>query len=227
MAAIDPSRDPRGARWEARLRLPVLAAAWLAVPTVFLYFSALESGWGILAVVLSWAIWLVFMGEAAIMLSVVRDRRAWIRGHLFGLAILCATFPLLTKALEALLAARALSSLQAIRLLQVLYLAKAAKLVKGLLIVRRSGGAPQNPVLRTAVGVLLAVVLIGIGYRIVSGDKHATPLHASWALLAEFPVWSLAVAAAGFLALLAAGFTGPKRRGASRSGAAASESSLP
>jgi hypothetical protein len=96
-----------------------------------------------------------------------------------------------------------------------------------LLIVRRSGGAPQNPVLRTAVGVLLAVVLIGIGYRIVSGDKHATPLHASWALLAEFPVWSLAVAAAGFLALLAAGFTGPKRRGASRSGAAASESSLP
>src|SRR5690606_22256614 len=43
IAGIDPLADPRGARWEARLRLPVLIAAWAAIPTVALYFSKLGS----------------------------------------------------------------------------------------------------------------------------------------------------------------------------------------
>jgi hypothetical protein len=92
--------------------VPVLGAALLAVPTVLLYFSDLESTAGTVAEALSWLIWAVFLVEAVIMLSVVAQRRAWMRGHLAGLAILIATFPLLTKFLEALLAARALSSLQ-------------------------------------------------------------------------------------------------------------------
>ena len=136
MAGIDPNADPRGARWEQRLRKPVLAAALLAVPTVFLSFSKLEGAIAIVAVALAWLIWLVFVAEAAIMISVARDRRAWIRGHLFGLAIVLATFPALTQILEGLLAARALSSLQGARVLQVLYLAKAGKLIKSAVILR-------------------------------------------------------------------------------------------
>lgn len=76
MAGIDSAVDPRGARWEGRLRKPVLTAAWLAVPTVFLYFSKLEGTAAIVAVTMAWGIWLTFVAEAAIMLSVVRDRRA-------------------------------------------------------------------------------------------------------------------------------------------------------
>jgi hypothetical protein len=71
MAAIDPRRDPRGARWEARLRKPVMAAALLALPTVFLYFSKLQGATAVVAVALAWSIWVVFVAEAAIMLSVV------------------------------------------------------------------------------------------------------------------------------------------------------------
>ena len=183
-ARIDPHRDPRGARWEARLRLPVLGAAWLAIPTVFLYFSDLKGATAVAAVALAWAIWLVFLAEAVIMLAVVRDRRAWIRRHLFSLGILLATFPLLTKVLEALLAARALSSLQAVRVLQVLYLAKAGKLIKGLLIVRR-GPAPRHPVLMAAGGLLLAPTLVGIGHRIASGEKSPTPLHGAAKVVAS------------------------------------------
>lgn len=75
MAGIDPQRDPRGARWERRLRVPVLGAALLAVPTVLLYFSDMGSTAGTVAVALSWLIWAVFLLEAVIMLSVVAQRR--------------------------------------------------------------------------------------------------------------------------------------------------------
>ena len=180
MAGIDATRDPRGARWEARLRRPVLAAAWLAIPTVLLYFSSLEGWVAVLAVTLAWTIWLVFVAEAVIMLSVVADRRAWARGHLFGIAIVLATFPLLTHILEGLLAARALSSLQGLRMLQVLYLAKAAKLIKSAMILRRSGAAPRHPALLSAAAIVGAAALVGIGDRIVSGDRHSTPFHGAW-----------------------------------------------
>lgn len=196
MAGIDPQRDPRGARWERRLRVPVLGAALLAVPTVLLYFSDLSSTAGTVAVALSWLIWAVFLLEAVIMLSVVAQRRAWMRGHLFGLAILLATFPLLTKFLEALLAARALSSLQAVRLLQVLYLVKTAKLLKSWIILRRTGRGPRHPVLISVVALLAATVVIGIldGIFSVSGKKDPTPFHGAWDVVETLPAWSLAVA---------------------------------
>jgi hypothetical protein len=213
MAAIDPARDPRGARWEQRLHRPVLAAAWLAIPTVFLYFSKLEGATAVVALTLAWAIWVVFLVEAVVMLSVVRDRRAWIRGHLLSLAILLATFPLLTHLLEALLAARALSGVQGIRVLQVLYLAKAAKLLKGLVIVRRSGWTPRHPVLGAAGALLLAVVLVGIVDRIVTGDKATTPVHGGVETVVSLPAWAVALAAAAAVGLLVAAVAGRRRAG--------------
>ncbi|WP_217912931.1 hypothetical protein [Miltoncostaea marina] len=107
MAGIDATRDPRGARWEARLRRPVLAAAWLAIPAVLLDFSSLGGRLSLLAASLAWGSWLVFPVEAVVMLSVARDRGAWARGHVFGLAILLATFPLPTNILQGRLPARA------------------------------------------------------------------------------------------------------------------------
>ncbi len=180
MAAIDPHTDPRGARWERRLRRPVLAAAWAALPTVFLYFSELSRPLEVVAVVLSWAIWLVFLAEAVIMIAVVADRGAWIRGHLFGLAVLALTLPALTQVLEGLLAARALSTLMGARVLQVLYLAKAAKLLKSMLVLRSGGHAPRHPVALTLAIVLLSIVAVGIGHRIATGEKEPTPFHGAW-----------------------------------------------
>ena len=214
-AGIDPVADPRGARWEARLRMPVLAAAWLAIPTVLLYFSSLKGWWAALALTLAWAIWLVFVVEAVIMLSVVAEKRAWARGHAFGLAIIIATFPLLTSILEGLLAARALSSLQGARVLQVLYLAKAAKLIKSAMILRASGRAPAHPALLTAAALVGATALVGIGDRIVSGEKHPTPFHGTYDVLADdLPGWALAVALAlACAATVAVAATVRRRRG--------------
>lgn len=205
MAGIDPNADPRGARWEKRLQRPVLGAAWLAIPTVLLYFSALEGWVAVLAVSMAWGIWLVFLAEAVIMLSVVRRKRAWARGHLFGLVILLATFPLLTNILEGLLAARALSTLQGARMLQVLYLAKAAKLLKSALILRRTGAAPRNPALLSLAALVGAAAVVGIGDRIISGEKHTTPFHGTYDVVSEMPAEALVVTLAALaLAVLAA-----------------------
>jgi hypothetical protein len=214
MAGIDPAADPRGARWERRLHAPVLGAAWLAIPTVLLYFSSLKGWWAALAVGLAWSIWLVFVVEAAIMLTVVADRRAWARGHAFGLAIIVATFPLLTSILEGLLAARALSSLQGVRVLQVLYLAKAAKLIKSWMILRRRGRGPRNPALVTLAAAVCATALVGIGDRIVSGDKHPTPFHGAWDVASDLTVTALVAILA--VAGLAAALIARRRRAASR-----------
>ena len=212
MAGIDPIADPRGARWERRLRRPVLGAAWLAIPTVLLYFSSLEGWVAVLAVTLAWSIWLVFLAEAVIMLRVVRRKGAWARGHLFGLVILLATFPLLTNILEGLLAARALSGVQGLRILQVLYLAKAAKLIKSAMILRHSGAAPRHPALITTAALLAAAALVGIGDRIVSGDKHATPFHGTYDVVRDMTVEGLVVTAAAAALALVVARTATRRR---------------
>lgn len=212
MSGIDPTADPRGARWERRLRRPVLGAAWLAIPTVLLYFSSLEGWVAVVAVTLAWSIWLVFLVEAVIMLSVAREKRAWARGHLFGLVILLATFPLLTNILEGLLAARALSGVQGLRILQVLYLAKAAKLIKSAMILRHSGAAPRHPALITVSALLAAAALVGIGDRIVSGDKHPTPFHGTWDVIRDMSAEGLILTAAAAALALVAARTATRRR---------------
>jgi hypothetical protein len=194
MAGIDPLVDPRGALWEERLDRPVLIAALLAIPTVILYFSAVDGPLVVLTTVLAWGIWAVFLLEAVIMLTVVRDRWAWVRGHWFGLAIVIATFPLLTKILEGLLAARALSSVQGVRILQALYLAKAGKIIKSALIVRKKGRRTGHPLVMSLLWLVGAAAVVGIGHRIATGEKHSTPFHNLWDLLESAPPVALGAA---------------------------------
>lgn len=223
MAGIDPRTDPRGARWESRLGTPVLVAALLAIPTVVLYFSAVDGPLLVLATVLAWSIWLVFVAEAVIMVAVVRDRWAWVCGHWFGLAIVVATFPLLTHILEGLLAARALTGVQGVRVLQVLYLAKAAKIVKSVLIVRRRGGrGARHPVAASLVWLVGAATVVGIGHRIATGEKHATPFHNLWDLLEAAPPASLGVTLVGGAVVTAVLLRRRRRRILAASGVAGS-----
>ena len=90
-------------------------------------------------------------------------------------------------------------------MLQVLYLAKAAKLLKSALILRRTGSAPRNPALLSLAALVGAAALVGIGDRIISGDKHATPFHGTYDVVSEMPAEALVVTlAAAALAVLAA-----------------------
>jgi hypothetical protein len=135
--AAPPTDDPRGARWEARLRAPVLVAALAVLPLVGLSLTHPHGTWHAIETAGHLAVWLTFAVEVAIMLAVVADRRAWIRGHRFELLVVAASSPVVPLALAV---APALRLLVVAKLSKTLKLAKAvklAKLGKSLRLVRR------------------------------------------------------------------------------------------
>ncbi len=140
----------------------MIGAALLALPAVGLYVIA-DGGWpAVVAVVLSWAVWLVFAAGAAIMLRVTRDKLAWARGHWLSLAIVAPSFPLLVEMAKGLLAARAVNTVFAARLLQALYFVKLAKVGKSIWVLHQhlDGRA------RLAVGGA-SLAAVPIGYLVV------------------------------------------------------------
>ena len=82
------SRAERAATW---LRVPLIVAALLAIPTIIVQESDLGGFWNILAAVLDWCIWGMFAANLAIMLSIVPDRRRWLIEN--PLDVLIVVFP--------------------------------------------------------------------------------------------------------------------------------------
>jgi voltage-gated potassium channel len=91
-------REARAERIQERLEWPVVAAALLTIPILIIQESEFGEPWNTVAAILNWATWLVFLGEAVIMLSVVPDRRQWLRHHLIDLAVVIITPPFAPQA---------------------------------------------------------------------------------------------------------------------------------
>ena len=119
--------DPRGARWERRLRPPALAAAFAVLPLLALHLTHPHGTLAVVETAGHWLVWLTFMVEVVVMLSVVRDRRAWIDNHRFELLVVAVSSPLVPLALAL---APALRLLILAKLFKTLKLAKAIKLAK-------------------------------------------------------------------------------------------------
>ena len=91
--------DPRELqRIQARLEWPVVVAALLTIPILIIQESDFGAPWGTVATVLNWVTWLTFLGEAVVMLTVVPDRRKWLRGHLLDVAVVVLTPPFAPQA---------------------------------------------------------------------------------------------------------------------------------
>lgn len=116
--------NPRAIKTQRRLEWPLLVAALLTIPAIAIEQSDLGQPWDGIAVTLNWLIWLAFLGEALLMLSVVDDRRQWLRDHPLEVAIVVLTPPFLPAALQAA---------RVFRLLRLLRLLRAALLVRRLL----------------------------------------------------------------------------------------------
>jgi voltage-gated potassium channel len=67
---------------EKRFEAPIVVAALLVIPVIVLEETSTSEPWDTIAIVANWLIWLVFALELAVMLSVVPNRRAWLRAHL-------------------------------------------------------------------------------------------------------------------------------------------------
>jgi voltage-gated potassium channel len=106
---------------ERRLQWPVMVAALLTIPAIAIEQSGLGEPWDTIATVLNWTIWLVFLGEMGVMLSVVDNRSRWLRDHPLDVAIIVLTPPFLPATLQA---ARVLRLLRLLRLLKLAYLTR-------------------------------------------------------------------------------------------------------
>jgi voltage-gated potassium channel len=134
--------DERAARAERRLELPVLVAALLVVPVIVIEESRFGEPWDTIGVVLNWASWLMFLAEAVVMLSVVRDRRTWLRQHPIEVAVVVLTPPFLA----------ALAPVRLLRLLRLLRLVRLARLARRLFSAEGLRYAALLATLTTLVG---------------------------------------------------------------------------
>ena len=161
--------DPRGATWERRLRAPVLIAAVAILPLLALQLTHPRGTLAAVETLGHWVVWLTFMVEVAVMLCVVRDRRAWVDGHRFELLVVALSSPLVPLALAL---APALRLLIVAKLFKTLKLAKAiklAKLGKSIKLLRRKlalGGAASIAL----GGLALVLATVTIAYML-TGDS--------------------------------------------------------
>ncbi len=134
----DPTTDdPRGAAWAARFHAPVLVAALAVLPLVALSLTHPRGTWHTIEVAGHLIVWLVFAIEVVVMLAVVRDRRAWIRGHRFELLVVAASSPVVPLALAVAPAVRLLVVAKLFKTLKLAKVVKLAKLGKSVRLVRR------------------------------------------------------------------------------------------
>src|ERR687890_1955649 len=90
----------RAERVSGWLRVPLIVAALLAIPTIIVQESDLGGAWEVLAVVLDWCIWAMFAANLAIMLSIVPDRRRWLSNNPIDVLIVVLTPPFLPATLK-------------------------------------------------------------------------------------------------------------------------------
>ena len=88
------SRAERVGKW---LRVPLIVAALLAIPTIVVQESDIGGIWEILAAILDWCIWAMFAANLIIMLSVVPDRRRWSIDNPIDVLIVVLTPPFLRR----------------------------------------------------------------------------------------------------------------------------------
>jgi voltage-gated potassium channel len=92
--------DLRAERAVRRLRVPLIVAALLAIPTIVVQESNLGQFWEVIGSVLDWCIWAVFAANLVIMLVLVPDRRRWLIENPLDVLIVVLTPPFLPVTLK-------------------------------------------------------------------------------------------------------------------------------
>ena len=80
-------------QWQRRFEWPIAIAALAVIPILIIEDSDAGGAWPAVAAVLNWCSSGVFLAEIVVMLSVVRDRRAWLLHHPLDVAIVVLTPP--------------------------------------------------------------------------------------------------------------------------------------
>lgn len=183
-AATEPAAtaDARAERWERRLTPIVVGAAIAVLPLLALSLARPHGTLHELETIGHWIVWLLFFGEAAIMLTVSRDRAAWASGHRFELLVVAVSSPLVPLALAAAPALRLLVVAKAFKALKLAKVVKLGKLGKSLkLLRRRLRLGPRAEFALAVVGLALGA---GLLVYIVTDEAPLEDLGNTIALLA-------------------------------------------
>lgn len=129
--------DERSERIARRFQPIVTVAALLVIPVLILQQEPQGGTLDLIGDVLDWLSWGAFAAEAVVMLSVVPDRKAWLRGHFLEVAIVVLTPPFIG----------AFKSIRLLKLLRLLWLFRLAPLARQLF---------------TAAGVKSAALLVAL-----------------------------------------------------------------
>jgi hypothetical protein len=165
------SDDPRAAAIEARLRPAVLIAALAVLPLVALSLTHPHGTWHTIETAGHLVVWLTFVVEVAVMLTVVADRAAWIRGHRFELLVVAVSSPVVPLALAVAPALRLLILAKLFKAMKLAKVVKLAKLGKSIRLVRR------KLTLDGATSVALGVIALAIAaLTVVSMLTDSAPL---------------------------------------------------
>jgi voltage-gated potassium channel len=155
--------NDRARRIEHRLEWPLLIAALLTIPAIAIEQSDVGPTWDTIDSILNWTSWLAFVAEIVIMLSVVPDRRRWLREHPLEIAIVILTPPFLPASLQAA---------RAFRLLRLLKLLRLTKLARGLFSTE---GVRDASVL-----AVMTILAGGASYAAVEKDQHLNAWDGVW-----------------------------------------------
>lgn len=149
----DPSSQERAERWEERLAIPVLVAALLSVPAVFLMTSG-----GVPATVgrvLNWLSVAVLIGESLVLILLSRDVADWLRAHKWELLLVAGVISAVVFAIGPVQILRIALSVGTLRVLRVRRIVRA-----GVVVARKlSLGARRKKLAVGAAGLVAAVFL--------------------------------------------------------------------
>lgn len=198
----------RAERLERRLTVPVVVAAALSVPAVFLAAIA-EGALAVFGLVLNWASMAVLTAESVILFMLAGDRLTWVRRHGWPLLVTALAVPAVILALAPVQALRVLLSLA--RHLAALRVLRAKRLVSaGRVVARRLGPVGRWRHFPVAAGSAAAAIFVAL----VLADPDSVRAHRR-ALAAIFEwagVWP-ALAAGCLLAITALLLAAWRRRG--------------
>lgn len=129
MSTPASSGEPLADRAERRLALPVIIAAVVSVPAVFL--TTLDGAAGVLGRVLNWLSLAVLVGEAVLLFLLSGQRLEWLRTHRWLVFVVALTVPAVVFAVGPA------QLLRLVRLVGTLRVLRAGRILKAGRVLRR------------------------------------------------------------------------------------------
>lgn len=179
----DEPSDP-AALWERRLAVPVLLAAVVSVPAVFL--TTVDGAVGTAGMLLNYASGVVLVGEAVVLMLVARDTRRWLADNKVIVAVAVATVPAVFLALGPVQLLRLVRFVGALRVLRAGRIMKAGRIL-------RERADLEGPV-RNAIAIGVTV-LAATFVALVLADPSSTSRQLIADVLGRFGIAPIALAA--------------------------------